>query len=148
MTATPAPSHLATLLANTARAGVRPLPPGSAAALCAAAADNGFVCRRLDLADCAGKSDLLRRFATALDFPDWFGQNWDALDDCLGDLSWLPAAGYVLVLEHAAGLHTGHRADFDTALDMLRSAATGWRDQGVPFWVFVDLAGNPAPGAA
>jgi hypothetical protein len=32
-----------------------------------------------------------------LAFPAWFGHNWDALADCLTDLSWLPAAGYVLI---------------------------------------------------
>lgn len=146
MTATPASDHLVSLLANIERAGVRPLPPGSAAALCAAAAGNGFACRRLDLAGCTGKADLLRRLAAALDFPDWFGHNWDALDDCLGDLSWLPTAGYVLLLEHAAELHAHHRADFDTALDVLRTAAATWRERGVPFWVFVDLA-PPTAGA-
>jgi hypothetical protein len=35
--------------------------------------------------------------ARALAFPAWFGRNWDALADCLGDLSWLPDAGHVLL---------------------------------------------------
>ncbi|QFU92831.1 Barstar (barnase inhibitor) [Amycolatopsis sp. YIM 10] len=35
--------------------------------------------------------------AAALDFPDWFGRNLDALYDCLTDLSWLPAGEHVLI---------------------------------------------------
>jgi RNAse (barnase) inhibitor barstar len=35
------------------------------------------------------KEDLLRCIAAKLKFPDYFGFNWDALDECLADLSWL-----------------------------------------------------------
>jgi RNAse (barnase) inhibitor barstar len=35
------------------------------------------------------KEDLLRYIAAELNFPDYFGFNWDALDECLADLSWL-----------------------------------------------------------
>jgi len=47
------------------------------------------------------KQDLLRALAESLKFPDYFGWNWDALEDCLRDLSWLDAPrGIVLVHEH------------------------------------------------
>ena len=45
---------------------------------------------------------FLSRIAEALEFPDWFGRNWDAFFDCLTDLSWLPAGGHVLVLLNTA----------------------------------------------
>ena len=52
-----------------------------------------------------------------LRFPDWFGENWDALEDCLSDLSWREAAGHVLVFDNAkAG------DDFGVLVDVLRSA--------------------------
>jgi hypothetical protein len=37
------------------------------------------------------KQDLFRHIAAKLKFPDYFGFNWDALDECLADLSWLQA---------------------------------------------------------
>jgi RNAse (barnase) inhibitor barstar len=44
------------------------------------------------------KHDLLRAVASGLKFPDYFGWNWDALEECLCDLSWLDApAGIVLL---------------------------------------------------
>ncbi|MBS0624875.1 MAG: barstar family protein [Verrucomicrobia bacterium] len=35
------------------------------------------------------KKDLLNAISLGLFFPDYFGGNWDALFDCLIDLSWL-----------------------------------------------------------
>jgi RNAse (barnase) inhibitor barstar len=44
------------------------------------------------------KQDLLRALADGLSFPGYSGDNWDALEECLRDLSWLEAAsGVVLV---------------------------------------------------
>ncbi|MDA8523438.1 barstar family protein [Acidovorax sp. NCPPB 4044] len=35
------------------------------------------------------KSELLTALAKAIRFPEYFGENWDALEDCLRDLSWI-----------------------------------------------------------
>ncbi|MFC6090625.1 barstar family protein [Saccharothrix lopnurensis] len=45
------------------------------------------------------RRDAVAAIAEALDFPDWFGHNLDALYDSLTDLSWLPAGEHVLVWE-------------------------------------------------
>ena len=63
---------------------------------------------RLDLAQVglAGVEDkegLLGRLAQALGFPEWFGGNWDALEDCLCDLSWRRGDGHVAIACARAG---------------------------------------------
>ena len=86
---------------------------------------------RLARIGCAEKDALLKAIATALDFPDWFGANWDALEDCLSDL---PGAGYVLLFEHAAP-----GDDLGVLIDVLRSSAEQWAERGKPFFaVFID----------
>ena len=79
---------------------------------------------------------LLKNIAAALNFPHWFGGNWDALEDCLGDLSWSKAAGHVLLFEQAkAG------DDLGVLTDVLRSSAEFWAGRGRPFFaVFIDPA--------
>ncbi len=98
--------------------------------------DRGLRLYRLDLAGVADKSTLLAHFARTLRFPEHFGANWDALEDCLTDLAWDSAQGYVLLLEHADALF-GQEALSAPLIDLLNDVATWWDEQGVPFWVIV-----------
>jgi len=85
---------------------------------------------------------LIGRIAGALAFPAWFGGNWDALEDCLSDLSWLSAGGYVLLLENVHGLP---RVERGTLVDVLAASAASWAERKRPFFaVFVD-ATSPLP---
>ncbi len=93
---------------------------------------------RVGLAGAAGKEALLERIASVLEFPQWFGRNWDALEDCLTDLSWSSAAGHVLLIEGAGDMAGDERG---ILIDILASAAAWWADRRRPFFaVFVDGA--------
>jgi hypothetical protein len=94
---------------------------------------------RVDLAGAADKEALLARLAQALGFPDWFGGNWDALEDCLADLSWRAGAGHVLLIERPGELPLD---DLGVLIDVLAAAAEHWAGRGQPFFaVFVDPEG-------
>lgn len=43
----------------------------------------------LDLSKTSSQKDILDYFSKELKFPSYFGNNWDALFDCLKDLMWL-----------------------------------------------------------
>jgi hypothetical protein len=91
---------------------------------------------RISLQDVTEKTALLRRIAAALGFPGWFGENWDALEDCLTDLSWREAQGQVLALE---GFQFLPADELGELIDVMISAAEFWADQGKPFFaVFID----------
>jgi RNAse (barnase) inhibitor barstar len=82
------------------------------------------------------KDEILQRIATALRFPDWFGGNWDALEDCLDDLSWQPAQGWLVLFRDFGA---SPRDDFGVLVDVLGSAAEFWAEQGKLFFaVFID----------
>ena len=89
----------------------------------------GFTLFEVDIATAHGKGEVLAELARSIKAPDWFGHNWDALADALGDLSWCKAPGYVLLLR---GEHPG-----EVILDdILNATVEFWRLQGKPFWVF------------
>ena len=82
----------------------------------------------------ADKVQLLKNLAAALGFPDWFGHNWDALEDCLTDLSWREAPAHVLLIENPKP-----GDDLGVLTDVLRSSAEFWAGRGKPFFaIFVD----------
>jgi RNAse (barnase) inhibitor barstar len=68
----------------------------------------------------------LTEFARALDFPDYFGHNWDALEECLADLEWLPAKGYILLITDAAHVLPDDEEEYETFLEVLRDAGEAW----------------------
>ena len=82
------------------------------------------------------KEELLARIARAFEFPEWFGGNWDALEDCLSDLSWRPAHGWLVLLRDFAEVPPD---DLGVLIDVLGSAAEFWAEEGRLFFaVFVD----------
>jgi hypothetical protein len=98
----------------------------------------------VDLRDCRDHLDALERIAAALQFPDWFGGNWDALADCLDDLSWLPAPGYVLLLDHADGWRGEDPEGFAVLLDIANDVGARRAAQRVPFWVLIPTIADVA----
>jgi hypothetical protein len=94
---------------------------------------------------CAGKAALLRALASALDAPPHFGGTWDALADCLRDLSWQPPAeGYALVLAHAEHILAAEPPERETLLSVLELAGEHWAGERRPFHAVLSR-GSGAP---
>ena len=123
--------------------GVYRAPPDTAA-LRAAARDAGLRWTVVDLQRARGKRALLAAFARALAFPDTFGGNWDALADCLQDLSWLTEQGVVLAVSGVADPAAAAPGEHAVLLEILDAAAGYWRQRGRVFIVFAD-AGSGLP---
>ena len=91
----------------------------------------------LDGARVTDKASFLQAAAEALAFPAYFGHNWDAFEECLNDMAWSPAKGYVLLYDNLARFADNATDDWEIARDIFRSAIAGWRGQGVPFYLLV-----------
>ncbi|MDQ6602075.1 MAG: barstar family protein [Chloroflexota bacterium] len=92
-----------------------------------APANVGAVVRMLRGGRCATKRGLMQEWGAALQFPYYFGENWDAFEECVNDLGWLPARGYILAVTDAERL-LGEGDDFATLVHILDAAATRWED--------------------
>ena len=103
----------------------------------AAAADAGFTVFDAELSGVQSKGEFLATVAQSIDAPDWLGKNWDALSDVLGDLSWRPAPGYVLILRNGGDMLNLDARDHEIATEILNDSVAYWKTQGKPFWVFL-----------
>jgi hypothetical protein len=91
----------------------------------------------VDLKGVTGREGLLRKMAAALKFPDYFGMNWDALNDCLTDMAWKPAGGYVVLLKKFGAVAEKCPDDVKVAGDIFASAAQYWKQKAVPFYIIL-----------
>ncbi len=126
-------------LADAAQSGVFFVGDDDLRIVEGSARNHGLAVHRVDLSGCTDKAGLLQRLADTLAFPTSFGHNWDALADSLGDLSWLPAPGHVLLVDHAGDLRNADEVAFDTLLDVLDQASSTWAAQHAPFFTFLVL---------
>ncbi|MBO0145472.1 barstar family protein [Agrobacterium sp. Ap1] len=94
------------------------------------------------------KLALFERLRIAMRMPYSEITNWDALDEALGDLSWLPHTSINIVLEGAETFYRHDQQSFRTFLDIVENAGATWAvpvaegewwDRGaVPFHLYVD----------
>ncbi len=135
-------ADLRSILADAEHSGAYFIDVRDTEAMAATAEALDYAVLRVDLAGCLDKAGLMQRLAPAGAFPDWFGGNWDALSDALGDLSWRQAPGYAWLLENAADWRAAHPEEFDTLLEVFNEAAFEWARTGVPFWALLPFPGD------
>jgi RNAse (barnase) inhibitor barstar len=101
------------------------------------AAELGLAFFHLEGQDIRGKDQFLKEIALALSFPEYFGNNWDALADCLTDMSWHETSGFVILYDHFDSLAEQSPGDFEMALDIFKESAEFWRSQGKALFVLL-----------
>ncbi|HEY9618128.1 MAG TPA: barstar family protein [Microcoleaceae cyanobacterium] len=97
--------------------------------------DFQLVC--LDGQTITNKSEFLQACAQAMEFPQHFGLNWDALEDCLTDLDWLPAKGYVVLYEQPELFAQSEPIEWSTTLEIFQAAIEYWQNTNVPMYVLL-----------
>ena len=91
-----------------------------------------FAIAVLDGTAAGTRAGFFEELARAFRFPDYFGHNWDAVYDCLTALTWLPAAGYVLVLDGFDQFATDEPEQWQIGLKVLREACAFWQPLSRP----------------
>lgn len=107
---------------------------------------SGFALRVVHGKKCTTPAGVFTEFARALEFPDYFGHNWDALEECLADLEWLPAKGYVVLITDARSVIPDNDEEYETLLEILSDAGEAWSKgqtadgRRAPFHVFFGVS--------
>jgi hypothetical protein len=69
----------------------------------------------------------MNEVSAALQFPYYFGHNWDAFRECVNDLSWLKGASFLIIFDSAQHLLTESADDFQILLRILTDSHDEWR---------------------
>ncbi|MFJ7219411.1 barstar family protein [Amycolatopsis sp. NPDC098790] len=109
--------------------GVTVLPDSEKLAIVDALPPSGLLAAaRVSGTKAVDADGVFDQISTDFKFPTWFGWNWNALSDCLRDLSWLPADRYLVIVENVSHLlaeDASYRKDFFQILDR---AAKHWEN--------------------
>lgn len=93
-----------------------------------------------------GKEKLLSVLAAKLRFPSYFGHNWDALEECLRDLSWLREQSRVVIV-HEAFPFSAAGDSLATYQSILADAVAVHRQRGTPPLLEVVFPAPPVDNA-
>jgi hypothetical protein len=97
----------------------------------AAADELGWRCIVLDGSEVEDRAAFLEACDEAFALPEWFGMNWDALEECLADLELEGTDGVVVVWTSWGTFAEAAPSDFAVAIDVLGSAVRGWTTDGL-----------------
>jgi len=89
------------------------------------------------------KEQFLNHAAVVMKFPSHFGNNWDAFYDCLTDMDWADADGYVVYFDHTDAFADHHESQLETVIELFQDAVGYWKDEGKAMLVL--LSGSHAP---
>jgi hypothetical protein len=113
---------------NAAAPGLYTLEQGeSIATLLDVAKQSKFQVFHLEGQQIASLDRHFKALADLFQFPDYFGENWDAVADCLTDLSWEDGDRILVVYSSYQSLNEGK----EVAMTVWSNAIEFWRAQGV-----------------
>jgi hypothetical protein len=76
---------------------------------------------------CATPQAVFREWSAALQFPYYFGHNWDAFDECITDLDWLPGSCYLFCVTQLDKVLPAYSSDFSICINVLQVASREWK---------------------
>ncbi|MBN1369809.1 MAG: barstar family protein [Dehalococcoidaceae bacterium] len=92
---------------------------------------------RVDLKNAHGKEGFLKKVAASLNFPGYFGMNWDALADCLNEISGKNAGGRVIIFTGFGKFAAGYASESRMAEKIFRRTAGFWKEENRRFYIIL-----------
>lgn len=75
------------------------------------------------------RDELFMQFINGLHFPEYFGMNWNALDDCLQDLEWLNVTNLdICIINKNSILSCDNLEEREIFFDCIKIANEWWNE--------------------
>lgn len=91
---------------------------------------------------CQTEDSFFKEISASFQFPDYYGENWDATDECLCDLEWLAFSKIIVVIDDFSCMFSGQ--EFiqnilqNRVIKYFGIMIEYWKEQGVPVEVWLN----------
>lgn len=126
------------LFGHASCSGLYRLTPAQRQAMPTRLQQAGLQALTIDLHAAKSLPKLLAALARPLAFPDWYGNNLDALRDCLTDPQWQAGKPVALLFDGLATFGRKHPAALADFLDVLDTATRERAQDGKAIWILFD----------
>jgi RNAse (barnase) inhibitor barstar len=82
-------------------------------------------------------TSLFQEFATVMQFPEYFGHNWDALNDCLTELDGHEVDRYIITIDKLDCFISKDLSQWTNFLDVCKSVVEYWQDTETPVYILL-----------
>jgi RNAse (barnase) inhibitor barstar len=86
----------------------------------------GYYVAIMDGAECKTKKGFINNIAKSFNFPSYYGQNLDALWECINDLEWIAELNYALVITNSKFFMSADVDNKQYIIEMLNEVVTEW----------------------
>ncbi len=101
---------------------------------------NGTFLAFIDAERCTVMAHFYEEITKALNFPDYFQPNFDALDECMNDLSWIEEKEVRLLIFNYDDLLYEEKYNLDVINNIFANAMSELEDQGKHFSVLTQVS--------
>jgi len=85
--------------------------------------------------DIINKVTFLNTWSKTMNFPDYFGNNWDAFDDCILDLEWCDSTPRIVIYDQPEKFAHQDPEEWETVMDVLFVALGYWTKTATPLYI-------------
>jgi Barstar (barnase inhibitor) len=82
-------------------------------------------------------NSLFQEFAIVMQFPEYFGHNWDALKDCLTELDGDEVDRYIMTIDRLDRFIANDPSQWANFLDVCKSVVEYWQDTETPVYILL-----------
>lgn len=87
---------------------------------------------------CQTDEDFFCEISASFQFPAYFGENWNALNDCLGDLDWLHFSKIMIVLDDYSLAYSNDTEGKQLLLKSLVLMAKRWKQKNMDIEIWLN----------
>ncbi len=86
---------------------------------------------------CVDEDAFFREASASFQFPDYFGENWPAFDECICDLDWLKFQRIFLLVDNFNWIFNGNKVLQNRLIEYLTIMDKYWQQEGVDIEIWL-----------